>query len=208
MVRKAGFGLALLALCATTLVSADEHEGERKTKGGGESTPYVVGTWKFVPNGTNSPDVDTEFRFINPTKLHLTLEYAFFDLAGNFCGCDRDDFPANKTTVYTVLGESLTAVTTPGSPVPFQFACTGKSGALKAIVFRNEGGRVRLGEAAQVGFQTHVFGNVMEVGTSPNFVFLQGAVMTEAGMKGITINDATEDEIESIHRQCVKVQGP
>jgi hypothetical protein len=204
MVKKMGLGFVLVALCATTLVKADEHEKSRRE--GGESTPFIVGTWKFI-RGTHLPSVDTEFRFINPADRNLTLEYAFFELDGSFCGCDRDDFPANKTTVYTVLGEALTPSPVMGSPFPFNFSCKGKSGALKAIAFRNEHGYVVLRDAALVGFQTHAFGNIMEGGTSPNFDFLTGAVMTEAGMKGITLTDATEADIEDIHEQCVRVQG-
>jgi hypothetical protein len=72
-----------------------------------ESSPFIVGAWKLVCDTTacQHPVVDTEFRFTNPTTLTLTLEYAFFENDGTFCGCDRDTLPPNKTTVYTASGE-------------------------------------------------------------------------------------------------------
>ena len=68
---------------------------------------FIVGAWKLVCDTTQcqQPIVDTEFRFTNPTNLTLTLEYAFFENDGTFCGCDRDTLAPNKTTVYTASGE-------------------------------------------------------------------------------------------------------
>ncbi len=51
--------------------------------GDGPSSPYIVGTWRFDPGG-GTPTVDTEFRFVNPTPLAVTLEYAFYELDGTF----------------------------------------------------------------------------------------------------------------------------
>ncbi len=166
-----------------------------------KASPFIVGSWKFVPNGTGTPNVDTEFRFINPTPLTATLEYAFFELDGTFCGCDRDQFQPNKTTIYTMLAESL--LPPPLSNGPAVFSCKGTSGALKSIVFFNKGQEIFLGQASQVGFQTHAFGNLVETDTS-----LQGSVMTEATMAPVPLDDATRDEIRHIHNQCVTVNGP
>jgi hypothetical protein len=185
-------------------------DDDKKQNTPGVSSPYVVGAWKFIadPNHPNEPKADTEFRFINPTNIDATLEYAFFDLAGNFCGCDRDDFPPDHTTVYTMLGESLTMSPT-NMPV---FTCPGTSGALKSIAFTNKGKKIILGDAMQVGFQTSAFFDVEETplpdpnnNVFPNFI--TGKRMTEAGLQGVGLNDATRDEIQNIHQQCVTVNG-
>lgn len=177
-------------------------------KAGSESSPFIVGEWKFIGSDGGTPSVDTEFRFANPTNLTVNLEYAFFELDGTFCGCDRDVLDPNKTVVYTVFGESMIASPVPNQDVPFQFSCKGTSGALKSIVFVNSNDDVVLGDATQVGFQTHAFGGIQEFGPSPNFNFLTGNVMTESGMKGIALSDSTRDEIRLLHQNCVSVQGP
>ena len=77
-----------------------------------DSGPYLVGHWKlhdsFTDGGVlDTPIVtdDTVFVFLNPTPLTLTLEYAFFDSDGNFCGCDRDTLKPNGRVRYTMTGE-------------------------------------------------------------------------------------------------------
>jgi hypothetical protein len=179
-------------------------EDRKGSSGSADSSPFIVGQWKFVaaPDG-GTPSVDTEFRFINPTSDSVTLEYAFFEADGTFCGCDRDDFPRNKTTVYTMLDEVQLGSALPGGPLVF--SCKGAAGALKSIVFKNKGQNIFLDDAAQVGFQTHALGGIKEEDVSP---FLTGNVMTEAPLQGIAITDSTRKEILSIHQQCVTVNGP
>jgi hypothetical protein len=188
---------ALAGVLVATPAVAGEHEHE------GQSTPFIVGTWKFVPspNQGGTPSVDTEFRFINPTKLTVTLEYAFFNLDGSFCGCDRDQFQPNKTTIYTMLQEKQLAPPLQGGPPVFN--CTDTSGALKSIVFLNEGQKIILDTASQVGFQTHAFGDIDE--TDP--ALLKGKVMTEAAMVPVPLSDVTREEIRKIHELCVMVNG-
>jgi hypothetical protein len=171
----------------------DDHEQ-------GRESPFIVGTWRFVP-GSPTPSVDTEFRFINPTPLKLTLEYAFFELDGTFCGCDRDDFKPNQTTVYTMLAESQLSPPLPGGPAVF--TCKGTSGALKSIVFQTEGDRLILRGATQVGFQLKAFGELVETDTT-----LQGRVMTESTMASVPLDAAAREEIRRIHALCVTVNGP
>ncbi len=199
------FGAAFAALLASALVAgpalAGENEHERDHERGQAATPFIVGVWKFVPNGTGTPSVDTEFRFINPTKLTVTLEYAFFELDGTFCGCDRDEFEPNKTTVYTMLDELL--LPPPIENGPAVFSCKGTSGALKSIVFMNQGQQIFLDQASQVGFYTHAFGDIVETDTT-----FQGKVMTETDMVPVPISDVTRAEIRKIHEQCVTVNGP
>jgi hypothetical protein len=192
------------------------HRSESKPKGG-ESSPFIMGVWKFIPSSfDDSPLVDSEFRFLNPTDLTLTIEYAFYELDDTFCGCDRDTFvpgPGGKSTVvYTLLGESRTP--TGNVDIPNAFSCSGLSGAVKSIVFLPDGTKLNFDGAQQVGFQTHVHGQVQELGGTSvmgapinNFTFLQGAVMTEAGMKGIFFNEAAEDEAQKVHQQCVSILG-
>ena len=50
-----------------------------------DSSPYLIGHWKlndafsdFKPPGSTISTGNTEFVFLNPTNLVLTLEYAFF----------------------------------------------------------------------------------------------------------------------------------
>jgi hypothetical protein len=67
-----------------------------------DSSPYVVGHWNlndsfqdFTPGASITTD-NTDFTFLNPTDLTLTLEYAFFAAPdGKFCGCDRDTLKPN-----------------------------------------------------------------------------------------------------------------
>jgi hypothetical protein len=178
----------------------DDDKGNRSA----DSSPFVVGSWKFVngPDG-GTPSIDTEFRFINPTPETLTLEYAFFEPDGTFCGCDRDDFPPNKTTEYTMLDEKRLQPPMDGGPPVF--SCNSPSGALKSIVFKNNGQHIFLDDATQVGFQTHAFGGIVEGDAG---AFLSGTAMTEAPLQGIGLTDATENEIRAIHQQCITVNGP
>lgn len=203
LVGAAVTGLVVLCFSVPALAGGfpDDRGRERPEARERRSTPFIIGTWKFVANGTDTPSVDTEFRFINPTPLTVTLEYAFYELDGTFCGCDRDEFQPNKTTIYTMLAEALLPPPLPNGPAVF--SCKGTSGALKSIVFLNQGHQIFLGDASQVGFQTHAFGNLVETDTS-----LQGAVMTEAMMAPVPIDDATREEIRTIHAQCVTVNGP
>jgi hypothetical protein len=53
-----------------------------------DSSPYLIGHWKlnddfsdFQPPGSKISTGNTEFVFLNPTNLVLTLEYAFFGVA-------------------------------------------------------------------------------------------------------------------------------
>jgi hypothetical protein len=222
MTRNQGSGLAVVALAgalaaAPVVARAGDHEKEHEKDHEREkqvSSPFIVGVWKFIPPPnvqpptTQPPSVDSEIRFINPTTRDLTLEYAFFNPDGSFCGCDRDDFPHNKTTEYSMLDE-FNLGAGPAGPLVFscwrsdQNAGPSQSGALKAIVFKHDGQKIILDEASQVGFQTHVFGNVME-----NGAILTGTNMTESAMVPVPINDETRKEIQEIHDQCVTVNGP
>ncbi|MFT3774949.1 MAG: hypothetical protein QM820_57105 [Minicystis sp.] len=174
------------------------------------SSPYVVGVWKFIPNAAcpDKPEADTEFRFINPTDTTFNIEYAFFELDGTFCGCDRDTIDPNATVVYTILGESRAPTPVPIPGISKLFSCTGRSGALKSIFFRNVGQNIFLDGAEQVGFQTHGFGGVTEFGESPEFDFIEAPVMTESPLMPVTINATTLEEIRELHALCNSVQGP
>jgi hypothetical protein len=191
---------ALVATAAAAERGNDEDDKDANKSA--DSSPFVVGVWKFA-NTDSGPTVDTEFRFINPTTETLTLEYAFFDKEGTFCGCDRDNFVPNQTTEYTMLDEKrLAPPLQDGPPV---FFCNGTSGALKSIVFKNKGQHIFLDDAAQVGFQIHAFGHIVE--TDPSAELL-GSVMTEAALQGIALTPSTRKEIREIHENCVKVNGP
>src|SRR5262249_54811782 len=64
----------LLALASAGVATAE-----------GDSGAYLIGQWKlndifsdFKPPGSKIVTDNTEFVFLNPTNLTLTLEYAFF----------------------------------------------------------------------------------------------------------------------------------
>jgi len=195
-------GSATTSSALIKTAAAAEHFNENKSA---DSSPLVVGVWKFVTpkDDPQHPKIDTEFRFINPTTESLTLEYAFFEHDGTPCGCDRDDFVPNQTTEYTMLDELNLGSAVPGNPPVF--SCKDPAGALKSIVFKHNGQHIFLDDAQQVGFQTHVFGDVKEADGQP---LITGKVMTEAPLQGVAINDSTLKEIQAIHEECVKVNGP
>ena len=195
---------ALIGGLAATPALAGVRDSKQR---GDESSPYIVGAWKLETDASGSPIVDSEIRFINPTPLTLVLEYAFFDLDGNFCGCDRDTFDPNKSTVYTMFQELNIGSALPGGPAVF--SCPGTNGAIKTIVFQADGDDVVLDDASLVGFQTHVVGvDPQSDPSTASGLNLKGKFMTQAVMPPISINKATKKEIESIHAQCVTVNGP
>ncbi|MGF6916512.1 hypothetical protein [Paraburkholderia sp. 40] len=154
-----------------------------------DSGPYLVGHWKLADTFTESkvPPVvtdNTEFVFLNPTPLTLTLEYAFFDSAGTFCGCDRDTLAPNGRTRYTMLAELN------GGQFS-QALCPSKTnqtdGVMKTIVFtKADGGDVDVGDAVEAGYQIDLF----------------NGGRTESDLKAVLLNPHTKAEINSIHKQC------
>lgn len=125
--------------------------------------------------------------------MTLTLEYAFFEDDGTFCGCDRDNLPPNKTTVYTASGER--------NSNPSLMQCKGNSGALQSIVFASHAeDDITIGGAQQTGFQTHLFGGIT---TAPDGNTSVARSMAEAGMNAVALTSNTRAEINAIHNACV-----
>src|SRR5215469_14480166 len=100
------------------------------------SSPYVVGQWNLQDKfkdftGGDSPIItdNSAFTFLNPTPLTLTLEYAFFEHDGTFCGCDRDTLSPNGRTRYTMLAEQQ------GGQFSTKLCPNQTDGTLKSIVF-------------------------------------------------------------------------
>lgn len=150
-----------------------------------EASPYVVGAWEFKQGSR-----DTDFKFINPTNLDLRLEYAFFSADGKlFCGCDADEFEANKTVEYTMADEVQEKFFLPER-------CGGSTfGAVKSIAFRQtKGENVNLDGALQVGFQERLDGSQK--------------ILAESGLKAIPITPVTKAEIGKIHSQCKSFGAP
>src|SRR6516165_7254570 len=127
---------------------------------------------------------------MNPAPLTLTLEYAFFAPDGTFCGCDRDTLSPNGRTRYTMLGEQQ------GGSFSTQLCPTQTEGVLKSIVFTkvDKKGNIVVDDALQAGVQIHI------VGSSPG-------ERSESNLQGVTVNDATKQEMNQIHQQCVKFLG-
>jgi len=159
-----------------------------------DSGPYLVGHWKLHDSFTDAGALDTAivtdntvFVFLNPTPLTLTLEYAFFDSAGTFCGCDRDTLKPNGRTRYTMIGEQLggqfSTALCPGSAANAQ-----TDGILKTIVFTKAkpDGKVDIEEAVEAGYQIDVF----------------PGGRTESALKAVLLNDETNEEIQAIHNAC------
>jgi hypothetical protein len=202
-------GSFLGALAPAGFAAADEHAG-------GGSSPYLVGHWKladqfsdFTGNGTQIVTENSEFVFINPTDDTLTLEYAFFATDDTvpstvqvkptlFCGCDRDTLNRNGRTRYTMLAELQGGQFSPAG-------CTrsdktvATDGVLKTIVFEGtDHGKVILGRALQAGYQVDVHGQVP--GTSGSAV----TIASTASLAAVAINEETLEEIQAIHKACVK----
>jgi hypothetical protein len=147
-----------------------------------DTSPYVIGQWKLNDRFDNRPTTDTEFSFLNPTNLTLHLEYAFFAEDGTFCGCDRDTLAPNGTVRYTMSQEVS------GGQFSTDLCPTQTDGVLKSIVFENvTGDTVNTGNALQTGYQIH---------------FLAPTRTTEADLRGVSINDSTSAEINSLHQLC------
>ena len=169
-----------------------------------DSSPYVVGHWRlndsfrdFTP-GAAIKTANTDFVFLNPTDLTLTLEYAFFDPDGTFCGCDRDTLNPNGRTRYTMLGEKQAKI--------FSTALCPKQteGELKSIVFTGvDNGNVVVGDALQAGIQIHIFASAQGEESDSN----TPGEKSESNLQGVTINAATTREMNNIHQQCVKFIG-
>ena len=180
--------LAVAALMATSLLAGASAMAQ-------DSSPYVVGHWRlndsfadFTPGAAITTD-NTDFVFLNPTNLTLTLEYAFFAAPdGTFCGCDRDTLSPNGRTRYTMLGEQQ------GGSFSTKLCPTQTEGVLKSIVFTrsDQKGNVVVDDALQAGIQTHIF----------------GSQRSESNLQGVTVNDKTKQEINQIHQQCVNFLGP
>jgi hypothetical protein len=170
-----------------------------------DSSPYIVGHWNLADSfqdftgGSPLTTDNTDFTFLNPTDLTLTLEYAFFaeDTTTKpsttvFCGCDRDTLPPNGRTRYTMLGEMQGG----------QFSATmckdskGSAlteGELKSIVFlsENPNHKIIVGDAQQAGTQIHVF----------------GSNRSESNLQGVGPSPTTRREMNKIHAACRKFIG-
>jgi hypothetical protein len=139
--------------------------------------------------GTAITTDNTDFTFLNPTDLTLTLEYAFFAAPdGTFCGCDRDTLKPNGRTRYTMLGEKQ------GGQFSTTLCPTQSEGELKSIVFISEDKDIEnivVDDALQAGTQIHIF----------------GANRSESNLQGVTINRTTAREMNKIHTLCRKFIG-
>ena len=187
-----------LALAALTVASLLAYFTPLTSAIAQDSSPYVVGHWRLndsfqdFTSGAPITTDNTDFVFLNPTGLTLTLEYAFFAAPdGTFCGCDRDTLQPNGRTRYTMLGEEQ------GKLFSTQLCPKQTEGVLKSIVFTStdKNGNIDVGDALQAGIQVHIFGSAPQQ-------------RSESNLQGITLNDATRQEMNQIHKQCVKFLGP
>ena len=155
-----------------------------------DSSPYVVGHWRlndsfrdFKP-GAPTTTTNTDFVFLNPTGLTLTLEYAFFAAPdGTFCGCDRDTLSPNGRTRHTMLGEKQ------GGQFSTTLCPTQTEGVLKSIVFtRKDGnGNINVGDALQAGVQIHIFGEAAQE-RSDSDLQRESKPRSESNPQAVTIN--------------------
>jgi hypothetical protein len=158
-----------------------------------DSSPYVVGHWRlndsfqdFKPGAPITTD-NTDFIFLNPTHLTLTLEYSFFAAPdGTFCGCDRDTLQPNGRTRYTMLGEKQ------GGQFSTALCPTQTEGAMKAIVFTSPPNMspIVVSDALQAGVQIHIYGSA-------------SGQRSESNLQGVTITNATTAEMNAIHKACL-----
>jgi len=187
--RKVLLPLALLAGC---ILAAWVPMGSATAE---DSSPYLIGHWKlndhfsdFKHPGSAIATEDTEFVFLNPTQLTLTLEYAFFDESGTFCGCDRDTLQPNGLTRYTMLAEQQ------GGFLSRKRCPTQTDGTMKTIVFQN-GGHPTFppGGELQAGYQINLY---------------KGNERSESPLLAVPINGVTFVEEQNIHAACVSELGP
>ena len=200
--KKLAVGCFLAALVPLGIATGDEDEQQPITTGA-DSSPYLIGHWSLndsfsdFSGGSEIKTVNSEFIFLNPTALTLTLEYAFFsnesenNKVGIFCGCDRDTLHANGRVRYTMLGESQL------SPPTFdRKLCPSphNEGTMKTIVFLKEDTHhnVILGGALQSGYQID---------------FFPGG-RTQSSLLAVPVSKVTREEIQSIHKVCNGFLGP
>lgn len=200
--KKLAVGCFLVALVPLALATGDKDEQEPVITGA-DASPYLIGHWSLddsFSDFTGGSDIKTpnsEFIFLNPTALTLTLEYAFFsnqsedNKVGMFCGCDRDTLKANGRVRYTMLGESQL------SPPTFDrklCASPHNEGTMKTIVFVREDSHhnVILGGALQTGYQIDLF----------------PGGRTQSSLLAVPVGKVTREEIQSIHKACNGFLGP
>jgi len=198
--------LALAALMVASLLAAF---GTLASAVAQDSSPYVVGHWRlndsfqdFKP-GAPIRTENTDFVFLNPTDLTLTLEYAFFAAPdGTFCGCDRDTLSPNGRTRYTMLGEKQ------GGQFSTKLCPTQTEGVLKSIVFtgKDVSGKIIVGDALQAGVQIHIFGEATQK-RSDSDLRSETNLPSESNLQGVTINPTTMREMNEIHKLCVGFIG-
>ena len=157
------------------------------------SSPYVVGQWNLQDTfkdfkGTASPinTQNTEFTFLNPTPLTLTLEYAFFAGDGTFCGCDRDTLKPNGRTRYTMIAEQQ------GGQFSRTLCPTQTDGTMKTIVFELSSS-IGADKALQAGLEIHVSSD---------------GTRTESDLDAVPVTPTTVTEMNDLHGLCVKFIGP
>jgi len=159
-----------------------------------DSSPYVVGHWRLddsfkdFKTGPAIATDNTDFVFLNPTEFTLTLEYAFFDPDGIFCGCDRDVLKPNGRTRYTMLGEEQ------GGFFSTKLCPTQTEGIMKSIVFTSAE-KIGADDALQAGIQIHIFGSAP-------------GQRSESNLQGVTITPKTVEEMNQIHKQCAGFPPP
>jgi hypothetical protein len=197
-------GCCLAALVSMGLAIADEEgQEEERAVTAGDASPYLIGHWSLndsfsdFSGGSEIKTPNSEFIFLNPTGLTLTLEYAFFsnqsenNKVGMFCGCDRDTLHANGRTRYTMLGETQL------SPPTFdRKLCPSPhdEGTMKTIVFLKEDRQhnVVLGGALQAGYQID---------------FFPGG-RTQSSLLAVPVSKVAKEEIQAIHKACNGFLGP
>ena len=189
------------AICAVALSAA---AGSARVATAQDSSPYLIGHWMlddqfsdFKPPGSTISTGNTEFVFLNPTNLVLTLEYAFFGVGANgitFSGCDRDTLSANGRVRYTMLGEKQ------GGQFSTQLCPTQTDGTMKTIVFPkgHSGPTSPPGDELQAGYQIDIFDGGRTV----------APLLAVPIFNGIAINAGVSGEIAAIHNACVGFLGP
>lgn len=160
-----------------------------------------MGHWKLNDTFEDISTENTEFVFLNPTKLTLTLDYAFFanppeadqsktpgKIKGAvFCGCDEDTLIPNGRVRYTMAGEEKDGFLS-------RKLCPNQTdGVMKTIVFtskKEHPDQINIDDALQAGYQSQTFN--------------KGQGRTEADLKAVPITEKTKEEIQFIHEQCSK----
>jgi hypothetical protein len=170
-----------------------------------DSSPYLIGPWKlndafsdFKPPGSTISTGNTEFVFLNPTNLVLTLEYALFLV---LLPTAPLPFAAVIATRFAQMGVSaIPCWGKKGGLFSTQLSPTRTDGTMKTIVFPKgkPGPTSPPGDELEAGYQIDLFGGGRT----------EAPLLAVPIFNGTAINQGVSGEITAVHDACDAFLGP